>query len=625
MGYNFDFLAIYASALPVNWYSAGFLHVLRSCLDRITDGVTITLPGSILELIQAHSELESKSSAQSIGICSSLVKASMSDKFDKSSKSIILNALINYAGKSSAVIEGTSFVLENSEYQMNTTLTRSLAKLLSSIPDLDYLKASQALLYPLSGSLSTSFDFISIMKVFYFVGQSKCKSYADKYPPAFCSISSRSLPAFTDFFLPSVSNGEAPTSEASIFALLGLTRSLQDRIILKEKASRKLVKDLEAEVLSRIRHCAPINQTFLFGEITSNSPNSLKALGVDVEEMIDICLDCIFLDPRLLANDDAVYKGLSQIGAETNGELDNQIIAMLDAKFSKTALFFPLLSRMCLALQKGMRLSIENSKLKVVQKRLSKVELFCAHLSKSCDGYFFVTMDPKMKGIPKSRTTLISLVLKYLKSALFSCLLLTDSLSGFLLKALKEDLQQSTEERQMFINLIHSCLKTFTYLNFVTAKFGLDALQLFEEQLILMAGYLVKVSVADFQFSSCHLDIIEWISRNRSETPVGLQFYSKLHFEVLLSKKLVDCLPDTYIDTHMIPSLRDYLVFKSVEKPSPIESILIDIQDLSHSIWLKLFESSAIHQRAIRSHYRSFAKTIIEVLLPCLPRISIME
>ena len=158
-----------------------------------------------------------------------------------------------------------------------------------------------------------------------------------------------------------------------------------------------------------------------------------------------------------------------------------------------------------------------------------------------------------------------------------------------------------------------SVLRTFYYLNFITAKFAITGI-LNEDQIEIFIRSIIKSSSAQPSFPAASI-FLEWINADLDTFGKDdYQYQSRLHFKFTLLKKLVCALPDSYCLDHVVPVINQTLIYPMSVLNTSLSSIKWDNSTLSQDVWKSLLDSSAHHPNTVRVCTIDYAELLLHKL-----------
>ncbi|KAJ3368239.1 hypothetical protein HDU91_000739 [Kappamyces sp. JEL0680] len=558
---NLEFLARFASALPISWFTADLLRVLHQRLAKMVDTGSHVHDSALL-LLASHSRLEREER--------------LADTVQK--------------------------VLQFGTYSITFEFLKPLARYFATLQGQPFVHLADALFSNESPQDESSA--LRIMNLMYFVAEYKGKEHFRKHPQSWLNAFRLTEPEVPAYIADLVSlTKTAAVTRNHVFAACAL-KSLQNHGFV---CSQRIIRKLETFVSSHISKCPPIQQLYLLGEAFDTfqwrSP-------LDVTPFVEPCLVCIFDHPLLLAAPPTLFHLIGQITGPT-ADLDIQQL-VLDELKNKGSDFFPYLGKMNQVMAVGIRQYLEASRLDALLELFGRIQRFSAALSLDCDTAFFNFPVATSRGADPANDLALQ-ISKYLKSCLFSVLLLTEPLSQYLREKLLLRLAMDPAHYVHMTRLIEAVLATFSNLHFITSKFGLGAFALFESQQAIFVASLVKISLTDPQhFGDATVQALATLEqRSVVEPPKGIQDHAKLLFYLLQCLNALDFLGDDYIGLRVIRHITGDRLYSVPDQTTPLGLLQHDIRDLSHGLWLKIYQSSTLHQRTIRKHGFDYANNLL--------------
>ncbi|KAJ3306258.1 hypothetical protein HDV03_000178 [Kappamyces sp. JEL0829] len=599
---NLEFLARFASALPISWFTVDLLKVLHQRLAKMIDTGSHVHDSALL-LLASHSRLDKASPyAGTVGLLERLLL----EPCRQDTLVLALSILVGYAEREEKLADTVQKVLQFGTYSVTFEFLKPLARYFATLQGQPFVHLADALFS--NESLQDESSALRIMNLMYFVAEYKGKEHFRKHPQSWLNAFRLTEPEVPVYVADLVSlTKTAAVTRNHVFAAFGslcALKSLQNHGFV---CSQRIIRKLETFVSSHISKCPPIQQLYLLGEAFDTfqwkSP-------LDVTPFVEPSLVCIFDHPLLLAAPPTLFHLIGQITGPT-ADLDIQQL-VLDELKNKGSDFFPHLGKMNQVMAVGIRQYLEASRLDALLELFGRIQRFSAALSLDCDTAFFNFPVATSRGADPANDLALQ-ISKYLKSCLFSVLLLTEPLSQYLREKLLLRLAMDPAHYAHMTRLIEAVLATFSNLHFITSKFGLGAFALFESQQAIFVASLVKISLTDPQhFGDATVQTLATLEqRSVVEPPEGIQDHAKLLFYLLQCLNALDFLGDDYIALRVIRHITGDRLYSVPDQTTPLGLLQHDIRDLSHGLWLKIYQSSTLHQRTIRKHGFDYANNLL--------------
>jgi hypothetical protein len=482
---------------------------------------------------------------------------------------------------------------------LSLKFNQAFCKLLLSVTDQTSVQLSMALL---ESDLSLENDILLPAKLFYYITEKKYQLYAESLSKS--SLSSIKGVLFSPFvdthnlpnFLKVLQKGCSNTSvrDNHLLARLGIIRFLQDRSKKENFALyRESIEYLERIYISDLVKSHSQLKPFLFGEF-------INCCMVDLSNIREKELAQLLISIAKTITSSDLY--LKPIGV--NGMIESDI---LNRKVH--SVLFKSMGSTCSALQKGISLLLGKkyyNDIIIIPKLLfdfaENFPVYCTedliHLDiKSGDGY-------------------MADYWTFLKTVLFSMLMITDPIS-FTLQSMK--IPSNDEHIQKMVSLVTECISIYYVLNFITVRYGLGGLQMLESQISSLSAYYSRLyrskESLDFVVRNTFIECRPSIPNSTSVQRDFLNVVNDIYL-LNLSKNFMGLYSDSFIEEILLPICQNYIVLTiPTTTVQPLDRIKVDARVISHLIYIKLFESSTVHQKLINSISDPYVNLLLEVFL----------
>jgi hypothetical protein len=185
---------------------------------------------------------------------------------------------------------------------------------------------------------------------------------------------------------------------------------------------------------------------------------------------------------------------------------------------------------------------------------------------------------------------------KYLKAILFSSLLLTEHLSSHLKRRLGAHLDE--KETRSLGDLLSSVFKCYHSLHFITIRFGVGGLPLFENQIGVYCAMMVLLKKHPLLVKHFQPDRNEQQTLETLETNDLVLYFSNVSFYLQLMKHCLPFLESKTIEQKILPYLWDFFVppiQNSTSTNPPKLSLRVELRDLSHMVCLTMYSYSFLY------------------------------
>lgn len=578
-------LAIFASALPITWFTAPFIKILSKSLRSSLSEKDIPA----LQLIQAHSLI---STQVDVEICNLLAQLTLFPDAAPDSKIDAIISLIGYSSNSKHAFTLLCSSLNQADFKVSLKVSRFLGQFLSTTDH--FVQPSLALLKNAHVSGQTSQDYLSILKIYYYVTLERCK----KEQPPFRWFKSKERAEFLVGLQAAVLDSSKIETQRQLFALLGTIKALQERSRQNLKISTSFLKDLEGAFLEGLSLGSWSLTPFLIGELGHD-------LSMDEFKHHNLC--SVFQNALEDVIDSPVYLALPATSFKEGSDVD--LLKELELKLNDPEESFSSLGKICKGVASGVKVMFETKQMDTLLYLYQKLNSFCRMVSNECNTALFNLKESKDSSV------LYTLAFKYLKAVFFSVLILLEPLSNNLQSSFLYRNGIKRDEYQVMIQLIELAESSLAHLHFVVVKNGFSSLSLYQKQTDIFAASLVKISIKDPVHSKlAHVAALESqaVQAGNMTNPTDLQEYAKLCFYLECASKMIAFVGSDYIVEKVIPLINKYLLMP-VQSDSNIDLIRAKLFETSHSIWLLIFDCSLLHQQEIRLHGINYIKHMISV------------
>jgi hypothetical protein len=451
-------------------------------------------------------------------------------------------------------------------------LARALVRWLSTAPLNIVDLVSRSILPNLQ--YMTENDKLKVTQVYYTMS----KSRLTKLPRTFLScirglVSEQLLDQYCDVMLEATKDG----SFSSSFALLGIVKSLQEFLDRDTRLSRRSHFVMKKKLLLQLLAEANEDSLLLLGEL----------LQID-STLVDIADEGLvrkFLEktPTILHQKYLSYEAYMQDSIETiyfssNGQVSratSHLLAriMMQQDYAFISQFFGFLSRMFVDFQDH------------------------------CDSEFCLSPHSNPTNPQQAR------MWKFLKTVLFSYLLITESFCKGLVPCMRTPI--SRENVLHIKSSIFSVLYSLQSMHFVTVRFGLGGLPLFESQIAVICAFAVR-----YGFVQSFIEKYKIPPSGIQELDIrsSMIHHSGLSFFLQLIKNTIYFIEDQVLEHDVEPLLWKNFLVKVSNQGAPLESLKLDVRDLSHVACLQLFSLSYLQKNAIRRLTLPYVQVLIENL-----------
>ncbi|KAI8902860.1 hypothetical protein BC833DRAFT_144922 [Globomyces pollinis-pini] len=401
--------------------------------------------------------------------------------------------------------------------------------------------------------------------------------------------------------------------DSSAFALLGIIVSLRTRKSTKKSISTSALDRFEKKLFSMLTHVdITVNRALLFGELCSDPFYKISVNEEENEKLLYPLIDILFNNEGFLKSTESFFQDLYLLANKT--ALDTEINRSLTLKLESAQ--FKSLGRIAKAISTYMNhiMSSETDHYFFIYTIFSRMKLFVEELSHKWEKSGFGDLPSQEKAV----NSISDGVWKYFKAILFTCLMLTDSYASFLQKQFLKRDSVSMDHYEDLKSTIQCILATLHSLHFITCKFGLGGLSLFDDQISIFSASILKICTQS-SLNNYHTKLLESLfGQLTNECIVSNQaILSKQLFYLIIVRNLFDFVGNAYILNRILPFIKARLIcpthISRVSKTqNPIENLILDSVDLSHTIYLKLFDSSTLHRHLVRDHCLPYAHILLE-------------
>ncbi|KAH6594372.1 hypothetical protein BASA50_006620 [Batrachochytrium salamandrivorans] len=379
-------------------------------------------------------------------------------------------------------------------------------------------------------------------------------------------------------------------TESELFAAVGLLEALLQRKAKGQRISQKWIEGISIWILSSMRVLYTSDHeklSFVFSrgmkalpEVPTLSSNGtfsaswlqqVSADGVIMTSLETLLThpDCMSVSPKILELDNSV-KPYSPIRSVTGLNA-----AVLASALSKGIRYF---------YYSGNHDALEEFHTRICQHVKA---LFNEYETSLTSGYNLDNISANTKDTDKT-------VLQRYTRVLMICLVLLEGIQQIALDCLEKYVLFYQAIPSTVMNVVAISLVVLSHLHFVTCQFGIGSVDLWTQRMDVFSAILSR--------SPNHaVDAL-----NKCMSPIGPNIVadtpterSRVLFYLILAGRLFQSIDTTFAINNIFPVARRYLLLgrdpwsPNGEEPS---ADLLDLFDSSHSLYLKIFENSALYQ-----------------------------
>jgi hypothetical protein len=357
------------------------------------------------------------------------------------------------------------------------------------------------------------------------------------------------------------------------FALLGIVKSLQEYVNQDTRISRKNYSIIKKQFLQRLLADLTVDSLLLLAELIQIDSQLVELIDATHTHRFLTAFPALWIESfvsyesYMQDSKESIYFSSNGLVSRTIGQLVTRLLTQQE--FAGLARFFDSLAQ-----------------------KFADFEKYCDH--EFCDSHHSEPTNERQAKL-----------WKFLKTVLFSYLLITESFCKGLVRLM--GIPCSKEITVSVQSSVFCILSSLRNMHFVTARFGLGGLPLFETQIAVICAFAVRSGMIEPLFKEFKVQASLKLDDQNS-----MVRHCRLSFSLQVLKHIIHFLDDTTLEVEVEPLLKKHFVVEVGNQGLPLDLIKKDIRDLSHIACLNLFSLSFLQKNAIRRLTIPYVQILIE-------------